>query len=62
VSSFIQMSGMIVGGCLEADKRLREYEARVRVRKRLGMDKAAWDQYESEFEQMRAREAAQEGK
>ena len=50
------MSGMIMGGCLEADKRLREFEAKVRVRKRLGMDQHAWEQYELEFAEMRARE------
>lgn len=53
---FIQMSGMILGGCLEADKRLREYEAKVRVRKRLGMDQMAWEQYELEWAEMRAKE------
>ena len=53
---FIQMSGMILGGCLDADRRLREYEAKVRVRKRLGMDQTAWEQYELEFAEMRARE------
>ena len=50
------MSGMIMGGCLEADERLREFEAKVRVRKRLGMDQHAWEQYELEFAEMRARE------
>lgn len=50
------MSGMILGGCLEADKRLHEFEARVRVRKRLGMDQAAWEHYEQEFAEMRAKE------
>jgi hypothetical protein len=58
------MSGMIVGGCLEADNRLREYEAKVRVRKKLGMDQVAWEHYEKEFYEMKAREAreAEEGK
>ena len=54
------MSGMILGGCLDADRRLREYEAKVRVRKRLGMDQAAWEQYELEFQEMRRREEAAE--
>lgn len=54
------MSGMILGGCLEADKRLREYEMKVRVRKRLGMDQQAWEHYEAEFAEMRAREERQE--
>ncbi len=50
------MSGMILGGCLGADARLREYEAKVRVRKRLGMNQMQWEQTEMEWAEMRARE------
>lgn len=54
---FLQMSGMIMGGCIGADAQMRQYEARMRARKRMGMDRAAWEQYESEFAEVRAREA-----
>lgn len=42
------MSAMIMGGMLEADRRLREHEARIRVQKKLGigLDKASWEKYE----------------
>ncbi|KAH7321787.1 hypothetical protein BKA65DRAFT_513022 [Rhexocercosporidium sp. MPI-PUGE-AT-0058] len=47
---FLQMSGMILGACLEADHRVREYEAKVRMQKRLLRDRAVWESYEKEFE------------
>ncbi|KAH8600930.1 hypothetical protein B0O99DRAFT_681788 [Bisporella sp. PMI_857] len=46
---FLQMSGMIMGACLEADHRIREYEAKVRMQKRLMRDRAVWERYEQEF-------------
>ncbi|TVY33019.1 hypothetical protein LSUB1_G007748, partial [Lachnellula subtilissima] len=46
---FLQMSGMIMGSCLEADHRIREYEAKVRMQKRIMKDRAAWEKYEQEF-------------
>ncbi|TVY48022.1 hypothetical protein LOCC1_G001078, partial [Lachnellula occidentalis] len=46
---FIQMSGMIMGSCLEADHRIREYEARVRMQKRIMIDRAVWEKYEQEY-------------
>ncbi|TVY93363.1 hypothetical protein LAWI1_G000552, partial [Lachnellula willkommii] len=46
---FLQMSGMIMGSCLEADHRIREYEARVRMQKRIMRDRAVWEKYEQEF-------------
>ncbi|KAH8821556.1 hypothetical protein F5884DRAFT_93078 [Xylogone sp. PMI_703] len=46
---FIQMSFMVLGGSLEADRRVRAYEARLRVEKRLKQDRAAWERYEQEF-------------
>lgn len=52
------MSGMIMGGMLEADRHLRAHEARVRVQKRLNIDKATWEKYEQDYEKERAREAA----
>ncbi|RKF54099.1 hypothetical protein GcC1_214010 [Golovinomyces cichoracearum] len=47
---FLQMSGMILGGCLEADHRIREYEAKVRVHKRMIRDQALWNKYGSNDE------------
>jgi len=42
--------GMIMGACLEADHRIREYEAKVRMHKRIMRDRAVWEKYEQEFE------------
>jgi len=41
--------GMIMGACLEADNRIREYEVRVRMQKRLMRDRAVWERYEQEY-------------
>ena len=38
-----------MGSCLEADHRIREYEAKVRMQKRIMRDRAAWEKYEQEF-------------
>lgn len=35
---------------LEADKRLREYEAKIRIQKKLARDRQVWEQYEKEFD------------
>lgn len=43
---FIQMSGMVLGGYLEADKRVRLFEHRVRLQKRAERDHAVWRQWE----------------
>jgi len=48
---FLQMSGMILGSCLEADHRIRMYEAKVRMEKRMMRDRAVWEHYEQEFDQ-----------
>ncbi|KAH6684135.1 hypothetical protein B0J14DRAFT_572192 [Halenospora varia] len=48
---FIQMSGMIMGACLEADHRIREFEAKVRMQKRMMRDRAVWEKYEHEFDE-----------
>jgi ActR/RegA family two-component response regulator len=45
------MSGMIMGGMIGADNRLREYEARVRVHKRMAIDRATWERYEQAYEE-----------
>lgn len=44
------MSGMTLGGMVEADKRLREHEAYMRHNNRLKRDAAVWRAYEDEFE------------
>ncbi len=41
---------MILGACLEADHRVREYEAKVRMQKRMMRDQAVWEKYEKEYE------------
>uniref|UniRef100_A0A8H7TQC8 HIG1 domain-containing protein n=1 Tax=Bionectria ochroleuca TaxID=29856 RepID=A0A8H7TQC8_BIOOC len=46
---YIQSSGMVLGAMLNAESRLREYEAQVRMQRRLMRDKARWDQYEEEL-------------
>lgn len=45
------MSGMILGACLEADHRIRDYEARLRMQKRIMRDRAAWEAYEEGYEE-----------
>lgn len=47
--SYIQMSAMVLGSMLEADHRLREYEARIRMQRRLMRDRAKWERFEQEF-------------
>jgi hypothetical protein len=42
--------GMIMGACLEADHRIREFEAKVRMQKRMVRDRAVWESYEREFD------------
>ncbi|KAH6854289.1 hypothetical protein B0I37DRAFT_25934 [Chaetomium sp. MPI-CAGE-AT-0009] len=46
---YIQMSGMVLGSMIEADARLRQYEARMRVQRRLARDRAYWDRFEKEY-------------
>lgn len=46
---YIQMSGMVLGGMLEADHRIREYEAAMRVRRRIAADQAKWRQFEETY-------------
>lgn len=43
------MSGMVLGGMIEADSRLRQYEHQIRMQKRLLREQAKWDRYEEEF-------------
>ena len=44
------MSGMILGGMLEADSRIRAYEHMIRHQKRLARDMEVWRRYEEDFE------------
>jgi len=48
---FIQMSGMVFGGMIEADSRLRQYEASKRLQRKMMIDRAAWDRYEKAHEE-----------
>lgn len=48
MSRFIQMGFMVMGGSIEADRRIRLYEARVRMEKRLMRDQAVWEKYGGE--------------
>lgn len=46
------MSGMIVGSMIEADYRMRQYEQRVRMQRRIARDRAVWADYEKELMEM----------
>lgn len=47
--SFIQMAGMVTGSMIEADYSLRQYEAHVRMQKRLKRDKAMWEEFDRKY-------------
>ncbi|KAH9872754.1 hypothetical protein J1614_005148 [Plenodomus biglobosus] len=49
--TYIQMSGMILGGMLEADKRMIRYQHQVRYQKRLARDMEVWKRYEESYEE-----------
>ncbi|GAB0136595.1 O-acetylhomoserine sulfhydrylase [Epichloe bromicola] len=46
---YLQMSGMVLGGMIEADWRLRQYESQMRMQRRWMREKAKWQRYEEEF-------------
>ncbi|UNI18956.1 hypothetical protein JDV02_005185 [Purpureocillium takamizusanense] len=46
---YLQMSGMVLGGMIEADWRLRQYEYQMRMQRRWLREKAKWERYEQEF-------------
>ncbi|TAQ85062.1 hypothetical protein B7494_g6619 [Chlorociboria aeruginascens] len=48
---FIQMGFMVMGSSIEADHRMRLYEAQVRMQKRRMRDQATWDKYEEEYKE-----------
>jgi hypothetical protein len=45
------MGFMVLGSSIEADRRIRLYEAKVRMEKRMMRDRAVWDKYENSYEQ-----------
>ena len=47
--SYLQMSGMLIGGFIEGDNRMRDYEAKVRMQRRLQRDQAAWQEFERQY-------------
>ncbi|KAK7534361.1 uncharacterized protein J3D65DRAFT_483392 [Phyllosticta citribraziliensis] len=47
---FLQMSGMIFGSMIEADRRLIQHEQVMRAQKRLVRDAEMWRHYEEEFD------------
>ncbi|PHH80352.1 hypothetical protein CDD83_3767 [Cordyceps sp. RAO-2017] len=46
---YIQMSGMLLGGMIEADRSLRQYEYQMKMQRRWHQEKAKWERYEEEF-------------
>lgn len=56
---YIQLSGMTLGGWIEADRRLRAYEFRARREKKRQNDEAVWKHWESMIEQQQRREQEQ---
>lgn len=42
---------MVLGSLTEADRRLRTYEAQMRLMKRQRIDRAMWEKYEEDFEE-----------
>jgi len=48
---YLQMSGMTIGGCLEADRRVREYEKSYRHRRKAMRDAEVWRRYEQQYAQ-----------
>ncbi|KAF2841513.1 hypothetical protein M501DRAFT_928567 [Patellaria atrata CBS 101060] len=47
---FVQMSAMVIGSMVEADRRLLAYERAVRHNKRIRRDTEAWRRFENDFE------------
>lgn len=43
------MSGMVLGSMLEAEHRLREFEAKMRLQRRMAMEKAYWERIDREL-------------
>jgi hypothetical protein len=45
------MSGMILGGYLEAERRMWSYQHQVRHQRRIARDTEIWRRYEEDFEE-----------
>ncbi|CCE27664.1 hypothetical protein E4U22_003973 [Claviceps purpurea] len=48
---YLQLSGMILGGMLGAESRMRQYEYQMRMQRRWMQEKTKWQRYEEEFGQ-----------
>lgn len=46
---YLQMSGTFIGAAIEADHRMRQYEARMRVERRVARDRAMWAAFEEKY-------------
>jgi len=55
---YLQMSGMTIGGCLEADRRVRDYERSYRRIRKAKKDAEVWQRYEQQYAYQEARNAA----
>ncbi|KAI1437271.1 hypothetical protein GGR50DRAFT_93410 [Xylaria sp. CBS 124048] len=45
---YIQMSGMILGGMIDADSSVRRYEQQVRMQRMIARDRALWESLEND--------------
>ncbi len=59
---FIQISGMTLGGMIEADRRIRSYELRVRREKRRKADEEVWRHWGGLVEEEERRKNDAKGK
>jgi len=48
---YIQMSGMIVGGYLEAERRMWAYQYHMRHQRRIARDTEVWRRFEEDYEE-----------
>lgn len=46
---YLQMSGMTIGGCVEAERRMREHEQRTRRMRKIRRDAEVWRRYEQDY-------------
>ena len=62
ICRYLQLSGMMFGGWIEADRRVRAYEFRARREKKRQNDEAIWKQYEEmvEYRERRERDPKQQ--
>jgi hypothetical protein len=44
------MSGMILGGYIEAERRMYQYQHNIRYQRRIARDTEIWRRYEEDFE------------